>query len=373
MGLQPEILWALILPSCNFKSDEFHCSPHLRRRLVEIGEILIYVWFHNGRRRTSHERPGRETRAGGHEPVTHERTQSERRETDASRDSGARRSTDGTPAGAVASLHSQAGNQAVQRAHRGGAKRTAAGQTVQRQSNQSTASSRTSFLQTVPGHVPALSQPTDMTCWATTAAMMLSWRDNRSYSVGAAMHTVDEESPTVTHEVEWGDTLWDIAEQYYGVGYEYPKIQKATPRLSTGDPHIEPGWELVIPDRWYTKFDNNVGLGKDEHSAFMSDVGLQAQAPARTYTVEAIRELLDEYGPLWFTADVNATSGHFSVHARVIDGITGDYSPGSTWIRVIDPAHGNRNVLTFGQFLDQLEEDMNTPELAGYVQMIHWP
>jgi nucleoid-associated protein YgaU len=51
-----------------------------------------------------------------------------------------------------------------------------------------------------------------------------------------------------THEVKRGDTLWDIAEEYYGDGSQYPKIQQATERLSPGQSHIEPGWELVIPD-----------------------------------------------------------------------------------------------------------------------------
>ncbi|PSJ78225.1 hypothetical protein C7N43_04645 [Sphingobacteriales bacterium UPWRP_1] len=32
----------------------------------------------------------------------------------------------------------------------------------------------------VPGIVPIIAQPTTMTCWATTATMMMSWHDNQS-------------------------------------------------------------------------------------------------------------------------------------------------------------------------------------------------
>ena len=58
--------------------------------------------------------------------------------------------------------------------------------------------------------------------------------------------------PPDTYTVREGDTLWDIAEAYYGDGSEWPKIYGANRDLIGDNPdHIEPRWELDIPNGRY--------------------------------------------------------------------------------------------------------------------------
>lgn len=47
------------------------------------------------------------------------------------------------------------------------------------------------------------------------------------------------------YTVQRGDSLWKIAERYYGNGAEYMKIARAN-NIANPD-HIEPGWTLTIP------------------------------------------------------------------------------------------------------------------------------
>ena len=51
-----------------------------------------------------------------------------------------------------------------------------------------------------------------------------------------------------THEVQRGDTLWGIAETYYGNGHDWPRIYAANSAIIGPDPNrIEPGQVLTIP------------------------------------------------------------------------------------------------------------------------------
>lgn len=49
-----------------------------------------------------------------------------------------------------------------------------------------------------------------------------------------------------TYRVRAGDTLWDIAERFYGDGQQYHRIAAAN-NISNPD-QIDVGWELKIPD-----------------------------------------------------------------------------------------------------------------------------
>ena len=62
-----------------------------------------------------------------------------------------------------------------------------------------------------------------------------------------AQDTQDSWDATQWHEVQKGDALWKIAEQYYGDGKLYPKIFDAN-RDTLNDPNlIKIGQRLRIP------------------------------------------------------------------------------------------------------------------------------
>ncbi|MEL7000464.1 MAG: papain-like cysteine protease family protein, partial [Pseudomonadota bacterium] len=49
-----------------------------------------------------------------------------------------------------------------------------------------------SFNYHVRGTVPAISQPSSLSCWATVGTMMLSWKEQMSMTIGAAMERVGQ-------------------------------------------------------------------------------------------------------------------------------------------------------------------------------------
>src|SRR5262249_28594577 len=68
--------------------------------------------------------------------------------------------------------------------------------------------------------------------------------------------------------------------------------------------------------------------------------------PVREYTVEALRELLEQYGPLWMG---EASPG---LHVVVIAGLLGDGTPEGTFVRVADPwpiGSGERYTIPFSE------------------------
>ncbi|MCB0263900.1 MAG: hypothetical protein KDH98_12155, partial [Calditrichaeota bacterium] len=155
-----------------------------------------------------------------------------------------------------------------------------------------------SFDYNVPGIVPIIAQPSNLTCWATVATMMVSWKDSVSYPITDVMDSA-------------------------GAIYR-------------------------------TKFDNNQGLLGSEKPAFLAALGLTGEAP-QSYSVQGFRNLLESVGPLWATTDELPGDG-FAIHARIVTGMFGDGTPENTFLRINDPAGGRQYSETFLKFMQKFEE-----------------
>jgi hypothetical protein len=133
--------------------------------------------------------------------------------------------------------------------------------------------------------VPAIKQPSRMSCWATVYAMMRSWKAGRPVTIDAAI--ADLGAPFTTYLTE---------------------------------------------DR---------GLPGGQELKFVKAAGLRAKPPA-SYPLTMFRKLLRDNGPVWIVAGDGITS-----HARLLVGIYGtddaeklETYKGTT-MEFIDPASGN--------------------------------
>lgn len=57
----------------------------------------------------------------------------------------------------------------------------------------------------------------------------------------------DKETSGTKYKVKSGDSLWVIAEKYYGDGSQYKKIYEANKELIINENEISIGWEIIIP------------------------------------------------------------------------------------------------------------------------------
>lgn len=64
-----------------------------------------------------------------------------------------------------------------------------------------------------------------------------------SSSTAPEARTAGGQSYTVVR----GDTLWAIAERFYGEGNQWPRIHEANRGLIQDPDMIQPGWVLTIP------------------------------------------------------------------------------------------------------------------------------
>lgn len=144
---------------------------------------------------------------------------------------------------------------------------------------------------TVPGLFNILAQPSNMTCWATTATMMMSWRDQASYP-----------------------------------------IQTAMDRCGT---------------KWGTMFRKGEGLVAADHGPFARAAGMTYEQ-LQCFPGESWQQMLRAHGPL-----AVVTSGPY--HARILVGIRGDGTATNTTVDLIDPAGGRRYSLNFGKFTEAFE------------------
>ena len=144
--------------------------------------------------------------------------------------------------------------------------------------------------------VQIVPQTSNMSCWAASAAMLISWRDSIS---------IDDTA------IAAGINYWS---QYLN-------------GLDPEDVHMFREW----------------GLTEEEPQSF---------------TIQAYRDMLEAYGPLWVAADADSSAG-VAPHIRVITGIYGDGTPTGTFFSINDPAGGRtytESVATFADAQTELAE-----------------
>lgn len=78
--------------------------------------------------------------------------------------------------------------------------------------------------------------------------------EDAAWSAHSSATNVDADEAETTYTVQPGDTLWMIAERFYGSGYEYPRLVEANAGRIMADGRrfteagvILPGWTLLIP------------------------------------------------------------------------------------------------------------------------------
>jgi len=158
--------------------------------------------------------------------------------------------------------------------------------------------------------VPFVPQSTNMSCWAASAAMLISWRDNMS---------IDDRA------IAGGINYW---QQYMNNG----------PGLDPEDVHMFRHW------------------------------GLREEEP-QSFTVQAFRRLIESYGPLWVAADANSAAG-VAPHIRVVTGIYGDGSVNGTFLLIHDPAGTKDHVESYATYVDA-QEQLASSELPRYIRPLY--
>lgn len=156
-----------------------------------------------------------------------------------------------------------------------------------------------------PGIVPALKQPSSLTCWATVATMMYSWKNNQSVDIPTAL--------------------------------------------------------AAIGDTYLSMFRQNKALSGADKPGFLLSASLKAEAP-QNYTIDGWANLINQFGPLWVTTNEGTLSSgcgtdqQFAVHARVLTGIFGDGTPDGTSMVVMDPGDGQQHTETVSTFVQKFED-----------------
>ncbi len=141
--------------------------------------------------------------------------------------------------------------------------------------------------------VPLIAQPTGWSCWATCAAMMLSYKNNITYSVKGAMNFIGNE-------------------------------------------------------HYITRFDDDNGLPINEsEDFFINTLGLTG-IPI-SYSISGLIDLLKNKGPLLILTD-DDLSTNTAFHARIITRIHGDESLECTYVVSNDPWGGRVSYESFENF-----------------------
>ena len=153
----------------------------------------------------------------------------------------------------------------------------------------------------VPGTVPVIVKYGSQGCWAAAAAMLLSWRDMRTYT------------------------------------------NQEAAKMAGND------FTQLLSDRHHNAIDPK------KKGQVLSRLGMIAEAP-QTFMPNGIRELLEENGPLWVTINMSGSDVDFMLtHAWVIVAIEGDDTSEGTKLTYIDPNDGLEKQSKFQDFTASYE------------------
>lgn len=179
-------------------------------------------------------------------------------------------------------------------------------------------SSTSGVLAQVTGIVPKLMQKNNMACWASSATMMMSWKEG-------------------------------------------------IPLLSVPDVLSQAG------NQYLTKFNNGEGLLASEKEAFITTLGMTGEAPAN-YSLQQYIDWLNTYGPLWITTDSASGAGVFSPHARILTKIVGTGTPDGKGTDFIfnDPATGTEKQEHFADFIKAFEQMITDNNGSTFIQVVRF-
>lgn len=164
----------------------------------------------------------------------------------------------------------------------------------------------------VPGLVPVIAQPSSRSCWATVAAMMISWRRRESMSISDAIATIGE--PYVSH------------------------------------------------------LNNNRVLLWTQTEAFGRAAGMQA-VPLQSFSLEGFADLLQRtQSPLFVSIHPQGNPQNLT-HIVVVTGLAGDGTIDGTNVNYNDPNGGVRRTTSYRQFHLRYESSERQPLT---VQILHY-
>lgn len=161
---------------------------------------------------------------------------------------------------------------------------------------------------TVPGKIPILKQENKMACWATVVTMLVSWKENKEYTVERVLEKSGK---------EYLDLFFD-----------------------------EKGLESCGKK-------NCPSPSKED---LLKKLGMQAEGP-QSFTEMGWLNLLKEHGPLWITSQLkreNDELAKFSTHARILFGMNRD-DKGVVLMKIIDPETGTSYDEKFEDFFRRYE------------------
>jgi hypothetical protein len=160
----------------------------------------------------------------------------------------------------------------------------------------------------VAGAIWPLRQPTPNACWATVAAMMVSW-----------------------------------------LGQERTSPEEVAGYLG-GD--------------YVAAYERDTGLAADAKAPLLRKLAMRSEYPAN-YTVTFFRDMLLDKGPLWVTL---AGEAAFSTHATLVTGIEGDGTVDATRVWFVDPSSGELRSETYRAYMMQYEGAAEDAE----IQVVHY-